>query len=468
MHLAKGMRGAVIGLGASGLAAVRFLHGLGVRVAVSESRPEQEIPEDVLGLLRTLGAQLETGGHTESFFNNADLIIPSPGVPLNLPVLRHAVERGVTVAGELALAAGKIDVPVMGVTGSNGKTTVTSLLGRLLQAAGRRVFVGGNIGTPVLDYVLGPRNADVVVLELSSFQLELSGLFRPDVALFLNLSPDHFDRHGSMENYAAAKRRIFAHQGMNDIAILGSDDPLVMAEPVTTAGRVLRFGMVPGSEALVRKQGVSVSGSVFGEQADEEYQLIDSQLASQVNRLNAAAAILAARSVGCDPQAIRKGLVEYTPPEHRMALVAEMDGVRFVDDSKATNIGAVAAALGSVDGPVVLIAGGRYKGGDLTLLAPAVGKHVRELILIGEAASVMSETLGPFVPVRRAANMDDAVRHAVAVARSGDTVLLSPGCASFDMFTGYDQRGRIFQQAVHDLIGTDSLSAGGGSDQNML
>ncbi len=454
------MRAVVVGLGASGLAAVRFLHGLGARVSVSESRPETRIAEDDLAWLRRLDVALESGGHTTGFFAGAELVIPSPGVPLDLPVLKYAAAQGAAIVGELALAAGRIRVPVVGVTGSNGKTTVTSLLGDLLRADGRRVFVGGNIGTPLLDYLQGPRDAEVVVLELSSFQLELSGEFRPDVALLLNLTPDHLDRHGSMERYGAAKRRIFANQGPGDIAIVGADDPLVMAAAVTTAGTVLRFGRSPRAEARVTAGGVSLADSIAGKEVAETYDLRETGLNSAVNRLNVAAAILAARSLGCRPETCRTGLAGYTLPGHRMAVVAEIDGVLFVDDSKGTNIGAVAAALASCRGPVVLIGGGRDKGSDFTLLRPAVKRYVRRLVLIGEAAGAMAAALGPLVPVSRAAGMEDAVRLAAAAARPGDTVLLSPGCASFDMFTGYAERGRLFQQAVTDLRQTNRAASG--------
>lgn len=441
----------VIGLGVSGLAAVRFLCDLGLEVSVSESRPEERIDQAMLKEVRELGVEVETGGHSDDFFHGAELIVPSPGVPLNLPVIMQAKNNGAVIAGELALAAGRISEPVIGVTGSNGKTTVTSLIGHLLKTANRRVFVGGNIGTPVLDYLRAPRAAEALVLELSSFQLEIGGDFRPDIGLLLNLTPDHLDRHGSLHRYAAAKRRIFANQRGDDVAIIGADDPLVMEEKITTAWKVLRFGVHPSSDALVEERGVLVRGGTFDSDMDELYELSGTALASHVNRLNAAAAILAARAYGCDPEAIRQGLAGYAPPAHRMALVAELDGIRYVDDSKGTNVGAVAAALASIGGRVVLIAGGRDKDSDFSLLAQSVRRYVRQLILIGEAADRIEEQLGALAPVIRAASMQEAVKRAAEVAKRGDTVLLSPGCASFDMFTGYAHRGEVFQQAVADL-----------------
>lgn len=451
LQLVRGKKCVVIGLGASGLAAVRFLHGEGLLVSVSESRPAASIGGAELEVLRTLGVAWECGGHSEEFFAGAELIVPSPGVPLDLPVLRAARQRGVVIAGELALAAGRIAAPVIAVTGSNGKTTVTSLIGHLLRAANRKAFVGGNIGTPVLEYLRGPRDAEVVVLELSSFQLEIGGVFRPDIALLLNLSPDHLDRHGSMAGYAAAKQRIFVNQKTGDTAILGADDPLVMAAPPATGATVLRFGAAPGCEALVREGLVSLALPVGGHRVEEEYDLRGTPLASRINTMNAAAAILAVRVFGCTAVDIRAGLASYAPPAHRMALVAEINGVRYVDDSKGTNIGAVIAALASCGDRVILIAGGRNKGSDFSELAGSVRRHCRHLVLIGEAAEQMARQLGALVAVTRADSMDDAVRRASAVAAPGDTVLLSPACASFDMFTSYAHRGEVFCQAVQAL-----------------
>lgn len=445
------MQCVVVGLGASGMAAIRFLRGLELQVSVSESRPEESIGRAELAVLRELGIPWECGGHSDEFFREAELVVPSPGVPLDLPVLQAARARGAVIVGELALAAGRLHAPVIAITGSNGKTTVTSLIGHLLQAAGHKVFVGGNIGTPVLEYLQGPQGAEAVVLELSSFQLEIGGAFRPDIGLLLNLSPDHLDRHGSMEGYDAAKRRIFANQGPGDTAILGADDPMVMAKPPANRATALRFGTVPGCEAQISDKGVHLVLEIGGQKIDEEYDLRETALASFINRLNAAAAILAVRVFGCSAGEIRAGLASYAPPAHRMALVAEIDGVRYVDDSKGTNIGAVAAALASCGDRVILIAGGRNKGSDFSLLAASISRHVRHLILIGEAAAQMAEQLGHLVPVTRASSMEEAVRRAAEVARAGDTVLLSPACASFDMFTGYAHRGEVFSRAVQEL-----------------
>lgn len=451
MQLVKGTKCIVVGLGVSGMAAVRFLHDRELQVSVSEYRRVDQIDGALLSELRKLDIALETGGHTDDFFRNAKLIVPSPGVPLDLPIIKESRKRGAVIAGELAIAADRVSSPVIGVTGSNGKTTVTSLIGHLLQAGEENVFVGGNIGTPVLEYLCGPQDARALVLELSSFQLEISGEFRPDIALLLNLSPDHIDRHGTLEKYAAAKQRIFTNQGPGDVAIIGSDDVMVMRERITTAGRVLRFGVHPSSEALVQDNGVLIRGKSLGTENDEYYDLSETALSSFVNRLNAAAAILAARVYGSTAETIRKGLSDYTLFPHRMSPVAEIDGVKYVDDSKGTNIGAVTAALASCGKRIILIAGGRDKDNDFSLLSESIRHHVLQMVLIGEAAGRIEEQLGGHVPVLRAGSMEEAVAMATDVASPGDTVLLSPGCASFDMFTGYVQRGEAFQQAVQGL-----------------
>jgi len=451
MELEPGRKAVVIGLGTSGMAAVRFLHARGLEVSVSESRPANQLGKDDLALLDHLGMAVETGGHTMEFFDRADLVVPSPGVPLNLPVLDFVRQRGIRLAGELALAAGKISAPVIAVTGSNGKTTVTSLIGHLMRQAGKRVFVGGNIGTPVLDYLLGDHQADAVVLELSSFQLEIGGAFRPDIGLLLNISPDHLDRHGSMKNYAAAKQRIFVNQEVGDIAVLSSDDPLLLSQPPGRAGTVLRFGTHTEADARVTDRGVKLSVILPRGKIEENYDLAETALYSLVNRLNAAAAILAVRAAGCDPDRIQRGLAGYAPPDHRMTLVDEIAGVRYVDDSKGTNIGAVEAALASSGDRVILIAGGRDKGSDFSMLENPLRRHAKHLILIGEAAERMQAALCSIVPTTRAGTMEDAVRIAAECAQPGDTVLLSPACASFDMFTSYAHRGDVFRQAVFSL-----------------
>jgi UDP-N-acetylmuramoylalanine--D-glutamate ligase len=349
------------------------------------------------------------------------------------------------------LAAGKFPVPVIAVTGSNGKTTVTSLIGHLLRVAGRNPFVGGNIGTPLLDYFNNPAPCGVAVLELSSFQLDLAGAFRPDIGLLLNISPDHLDRHGSLAAYTGAKMQLFAHQRAGDCAILGADDPVAASAPMQAGVRRSTFGRTSGCEARVADGQVFLTLALEGVQRKEVYDLGPTRLHSSVNQLNAAAAILAVALHGCNAEAIVRGLQSFEPPPHRMAEVATVNNVRFINDSKATNIGALEAALSGCEAPVVLIAGGRDKGSDYTLLRQVVGRRVKHLVLLGEAAELMQAALESVVSTERAASMEEAVRKAASAADSGDLVLLAPGCASFDMFSGYEERGRIFAGHVLQL-----------------
>jgi UDP-N-acetylmuramoylalanine--D-glutamate ligase len=448
MLLKSGMQAVVIGLGTAGLSTVKYLLSRGVRVAISDRCNIDQIDPETLQFLQQAQVRLETGGHSAAFLAGADVVVPGPGVPLDLPILASVREQGIPVMGELALAAGQYQVPVIAVTGSNGKTTVTSLIGALLQAAGKAPFVGGNIGTPLLDYFAEPGLYGAVVLELSSFQLDLAGDFRPNFGLLLNISPDHLDRHGSIAAYTAAKMNIFRSQVAGDIAILGGNDPVADAAVLNSGVSGFRFGRNLRCAAQI------VDGSVVVRLAGEEvvYDLGGTKLHSSVNQLNAAAAILAATLCGCSREAIIAGLAAFEPPPHRMAEVAEIAGVRFINDSKATNIGALQAALSGCTAPVILIAGGRDKGSDYSLLRDVVKDKVKHLVLVGEAAELMQAALGTVVGNERATTMEDAVGKAMAAAAVGDLVLLAPGCASYDMFSGYEERGRIFSECVQNLL----------------
>lgn len=447
MQIQQGMQAVVIGLGAAGLSTVRHLLRRGARVKVSDRRALAQIEPETLAFLEQAGVELETGGHTSAFLVAADLVVPGPGVPLDLPVLCAARERGLPIVGELALAGGEFRVPVIAVTGSNGKTTVTSLIGDLLRASGKKPFVGGNIGTPLLDCFADPDSYDSAVLELSSFQLDLAGDFRPDVGLLLNISPDHLDRHGSLAAYARAKQNIFRSQRPGDHAVLGEDDPAAAATPLNPG--VVRFTFGRGQGAAARIADGRVILNLAGDAT--VFALAQTKLHSSVNQLNAAAAVLAATLIGCNQAGIAAGLAGYEPPPHRMAEVAVIDGVRFINDSKATNIGALEAALGGCEAPVALIAGGRDKGGDYNLLRDVVARKVKRLVLVGEAAGLMQAALGSIVETETATSMDDAVRRAAAAAVDGDLVLLAPGCSSYDMFSGYEERGRVFAECVRRL-----------------
>jgi len=437
-----GKKVVVLGLGIAGLATVRFLRAQGALVSVSETRAEEAFTDVERETLA--GLELETGGHSEDFVLAGDCIVAGPGVPLDLPVLAAARQKGVPILGELALAAGRFTVPVIGVTGSNGKTTVTGLIGELLRAAGRNPFVGGNIGTPLLEAFVEPELYDVVVLELSSFQLDLAGDFRPDIGLLLNLSPDHLDRHGSIKQYTAAKMQLFSHQNPDDLAIFGSDDVVLKTLATTVPARVATFGHRPEDQARIVDSRIRL----IQKNQEKWFELADTRLASGVGRLNAAAALLGAAALVRDPVALQKGLVSFRPAEHRMTPVATVDGVRFINDSKATNPGAMQAAIEGCPGKVVLIAGGQAKGADFLALSPVIAEKVRHMLVMGEAAGQLQESFADLVPVVEVADMDMAVRRGFALASKDDTVLLAPGCASFDMFADYGHRGRVFSRLV--------------------
>jgi len=468
--IAPGTHVLVVGLGKSGLSAVRFLRGLGIKVSVSEGGRATSLDRGVIQWLQGEGVIFETGGHTSDFFSAADCIVVSPGVPLDLPLLKEARERGVPVVGEMALVAEYLKTPLVAITGTNGKSTVTTLIGDMFTASGKQAFVGGNLGTPLTDYLSGPQDADVVVAEISSFQLDAAGGFRPDVAVLLNISPDHLDRYASYEDYVRSKFLIFGNQSASDAAVINADDQAVMehlhALPVKNgaksgiASRLFLFGRDrqdgPGAYASGCK--VAVSGIARPDGQIEEYDLTGSALSESPNLENTMAAILAARIMGCPQEGIKKAIAGFMPLPHRMALVAEKDGVRYYDDSKATNVGAVLAALNGIAQPVVLIAGGRDKGGDYCILREVVRQKVTVMILLGEAKQKMAEAFQDVTTIEFAESMEQAVQLAINLARSGEAVMLSPACASFDMFNSYSHRGEVFREAV--LRGLNMTSHG--------
>ncbi|MFP3983771.1 MAG: UDP-N-acetylmuramoyl-L-alanine--D-glutamate ligase [Desulfurivibrionaceae bacterium] len=449
----------VVGAGKSGQAAARFLHQLGARVKLSDSAPESEMDKEFAVWLRAEGIEREHGGHKPETFLSADLIIVSPGVPLDIPSLEKAEEKGIPVIGELGFASLFLDLPVIGVTGTNGKTTVTNMLAALFRAAGREVFVGGNIGRPLSEYLLEStdtvnrtgRQAELAILEISSYQLETAGFFRPDIGVLLNISPDHLDRYDSYEAYAEAKFLLFANQVAGDKAVLNLDDPEICkrVDVSSEEGDIFYYSSrLDGGESASWQDGEIV---LSWEGGSEVYSLPE-VLRSSPNRENAVAAVLAARLAGCPAGTVEEGLASFIPEAHRLTRVAEIDGVFFYDDSKATNIGAVKSALAGMDRPVILIAGGRDKGGDYNLLAPLIGEKVKLLLLIGESRGKMASALTDAVDLQLADSLQDAVSRATEAAAPGDAVLLSPACASFDMYGSYAERGLHFQETVNGLL----------------
>jgi UDP-N-acetylmuramoylalanine--D-glutamate ligase len=441
----------VIGLGVTGKSAVRYCLSRGAKVCVSDARAGDVLLHEEADFLKDNDVEWEAGGHTFDFLSKSDLLLPSPGIDLRTPFFRSLTDSGIDIAGELEVMAGEMDVPVVAVTGTNGKTTVTSLIGEVLTGAGKRVFVGGNIGTPLYEYCLTGDQYDVVVVEVSSFQLECSGSFAPDIAILLNITPDHLDRHGTIEGYIAAKGRIFASQESEALAIINGDDQLCQKIQVPKNVKKEQFGRLENCFLEISDGKFTVHSAREFPEDSEEFSFSLNGLGG-FSLYNYGAAFLALIRLGLSPIEIEIGFQEFNNLPHRLEYVAKVNGIIFVNDSKATNTGAVIGALEQIKDDVVLIAGGRDKGDDFNLLRRSVDDKVRGLVLIGESAGMIEESLDDLVECTRALTMEDAVAKAYSMAREGDTVLLSPACASFDMFSSYGNRGDIFKAAAMILV----------------
>jgi UDP-N-acetylmuramoylalanine--D-glutamate ligase len=445
-----GRRALVLGAGVTGRAAARFLLARDAEVFLYDDAPAEKLSPEALAL-GTQGVTLLAGG-PKLDPARYDLAVLSPGISVGAPHVRRLVEAGVAVLGEIELASRLLSAPILAITGTNGKTTVTKLLGQLLASQGRRVFVGGNVGTPLLEAVGG--EWDYVVAEVSSFQLESIHAFRPKVSILLNITDDHFDRHGDLAGYARAKARIFENQGPGDAAIVNADDPIAweagrrppcVCLPYSTQKTLSAGAWAEGDDAvflLPGRDGVRVAGR-FGEMA----------LPGKHNVGNALAATLAALWVGLDPVRSWGDSLRFEGLPHRIELFLEWRGIRFVDDSKGTNVDAALRALETVRGPIVWLAGGVDKGGDYAPLLPALREKVRLGVLVGASAPRMAQALEGAAPLTVASDWREAVAKAVAAARPGDTVLLSPACSSFDFFSSYAERGEVFRRLCREETG---------------
>lgn len=440
-----GQRVLVVGAARSGVAAAHLLARRGARVTLTDRKAE--IPE--AADLRSAGVTLELGGHNVKTFESADLIVLSPGVPIDLPEVMRARTAGVQVIGELELASRWLQGPIVAITGTKGKSTTTTLVGRMLEASGRRVLVGGNIGYPVSAQVDASTSDTVHVIEASSFQLETTDTFRPWIAALLNFSPDHLDRHPDEASYAAAKQRIFANQQPDDWAVINADSAEATRMGTNLRARVVSYGIDnPAADVHVG------NGFVWQRTSEGDIPLLPLaavQLHGRHMLSNVVAATAITHLAGATGAALAQALNGFHGLEHVMEVVATKNGVRFVNDSKATNVDAAAKSIESFDN-VVAIVGGKYKGGDFRDLATPLRKHGRAVIAIGEAKTMVCEALSPTVPVEEAASLRDAIRRAFAIAQPGGVVLLSPACSSFDMFADYADRGRQFKEEVKKLI----------------
>jgi UDP-N-acetylmuramoylalanine--D-glutamate ligase len=450
----EGRRALVVGLARSGVAAARLLARRGARVTANDRKPLAELPPEVIGLAQE-GIELELGGHPDAAFAAAELAVVSPGVPWELPPLAALRARGVPVLGELELAFQLCRGPVAAITGTKGKSTTTAALGAMLRAAGPPLFsdvrVGGNIGEAFAGLVEGADETTTFVIEASSFQLEATERFRPRIAVFLNLSPDHLDRHPSLEAYAQAKARIFANQTEDDLAVVNADDPQVMALAARGRARLVRFsaGARPPGDAAWFEAGAARLAR--GDREEALSPRADGRLTGRHRALDLLAAAAAARLLGAPVEAIARAVAGFAGVEHVLERVLEIDGIAFFTDSKATNVAAARMSLEALPGRVVAIMGGRYKGGDFGELREVARDKLRAVAAIGEARGRLAGALAAVVPVIACPSLQEAVAHALQAARPGDSVVLAPACSSFDMFADYAARGRAFKAEVQRL-----------------
>jgi UDP-N-acetylmuramoylalanine--D-glutamate ligase len=444
----EGKRVLVVGLARTGIATALFCAARGAIVTATEGRPESEIVDAAEKLLAA-GCTLELGGHHEETFIAQDLIIPSPGVPATLPQLQAARAVNIPIWSEIELAWRFLRGKLIAITGSNGKTTTTALVGHIFESAGIPTIVAGNIGTPLISRVSETSDSTVTVLEASSFQLELIDQFRPDIAVLLNVTPDHLDRHPTLEAYAKAKARIFENQVESDAAILNADDE--GAQQLTpTKPRVFWFSRTKrvASGVFLRDDQI-----ILRRDGDETVLLKrdDIGLRGEHNVENVMAAAAAAFLAGVAPRSIASAVRSFAAVEHRLEFVAEINGVSYFNDSKATNVDATLKALDAFPANLLVILGGKDKGGDFTLLRDALKKHAKQALLIGAAAEKIAGQIAGSVAVETTGTIERAVARSAEIAKPGDTVLLAPACASFDQFQNYEHRGRVFKQCVRQL-----------------
>jgi UDP-N-acetylmuramoylalanine--D-glutamate ligase len=448
---------AVVGLGKTGIALARFLNKRGASVIATDIAAEEDLGSQMQEL-RQMGISLELGRHRPQTLLAADLIVLSPGVPHTIEPVVRAREKGTAVMGEIELASRFIKEPIVAVTGTNGKTTTTELVGHMLEGSGLKVFVGGNIGNPLIGYADEDRKADVIVAEISSFQLDTIARFRPQVAVLLNITIDHLDRYPDFDAYAASKMRLFENQQAGDIAVLNGLDPLVRSLTGNLQSKKLIYPQTEENE-----DGAVINGSQVRFHIDDpgplavngqrqwSLELSRTKLRGRHNQENACAASLAAIAAGARPAAIQEAINNFRGGAHRLEYIVTQDKVEFYNDSKATNVDAVIRAIQCFSQPVVLIMGGLDKGSNFEPLRDIFPRHIKRLIVMGKAAGLIQTALGDLTPPIRAASMTQAVKLARRAASPGDVVLLSPGCASFDMYDSYARRGDDFRREVLHL-----------------
>ena len=437
----------VVGLGISGFWTAQWLKGNGADITVSDIRPEAALDQGYISRLRELNVAIEAGGHKKDTFLNTDAIIISPGVPLDMEVIRSAEEKGIPLMGEMELAGRLINTPVIAVTGTNGKSTVTTFLGSLIQNAGLKVFVGGNIGMPLIAYAARKEKADYVVVEVSSFQLDTAETFSPFVSIILNITPDHLDRYKDYESYVQSKLKIFKNQGVGKYAVLNDDDMRISSAKPRSDVSVLSYGFRKknGRYAYIEDNRICAR---LDDGKRHWFSLESFSLPGKHNIENLMSGVLASLIIGIDNTVIQETINSFKGLPDRLEHVCEYNGIIFYNDSKATNVDAAAKDLASLDRPLILIAGGRDKGADYTPLTDAARGKVKKAVFIGEAKEVLAASFDGVIPFSLAGDMFEAVSIACSSAERGDAVLLAPACSSFDMFSDFSHRGRVFKEAV--------------------
>ncbi len=440
---------AIVGLGSTGIALARFFIKRGESVVITDIATREALGKNV-EIAEGLGVQLDLGGHTPQTFDHADRVILSPGVPHTIAPLQRCREKGIPVVGEIEVAFDHIQEPIIAITGTNGKTTTTRLVGDMLAASGKKVFVGGNIGNPLIEYVDTELKADIVVAEISSFQLDTTVHFKPHVAVILNITEDHLDRYEKMDAYARSKRKIVEHQEKNDIAVLNMNDPYIHRVLGAPNSQLFWFNQ-PRKDL----QGAFVEGKTLWLNTNNKslctISLEQTQLIGKHNQENIAAAALSVLMSGGNQAGIQHVVNTFHGLSHRIEYVDTVNGVRFYDDSKGTNVDAVLRSLECFDAPVLLILGGRDKGGDYTVLKPQLKRCVKKVIAMGEAKDIIFQSLKGIIDISLVKSMEEAVFHAYDHSVDGDVVLMSPACSSFDCYRNYKERGTHFCNLVSEL-----------------
>lgn len=444
----SGKKVTLVGMGKTSLALARLLKHLGAEPFVTECRFKNDCGSIVIEF-ETEGIHFEIGGHTIESIRDTTLIIPSPGVPPNIPLLKDALRSGITMISELEFAARYSTSNIIAVTGTNGKTTTTELITHLLRVCGIDVALAGNNENPFSSIVMQEKQPDNVVLEISSYQLELVETFRPNVAVVLNLSNDHLGRHSTMENYAKTKARIFRKQDVSDTAIINAEDPLVLAMKPKNAGNHLNFGWSPNTDVTLQGKDFVVNRGIIANRND-------SPLPGKHNTENILAALAVMSTFDVDWSKVQEGLKTFCGVEHRIEKVTEIDNVPYYNDSKSTNLESLKVALESFEGRILLIAGGQGKGGDYSVLSNTIKSRVKHVIAIGADAEIIRAAWNSQAKISIAHTMKDAVEIANNESQFGDTVLLSPACASFDMYDNFEERGADFKQCIRDLLATEA------------